>query len=103
MASQALTIGLFLASAVIPIYVRRVEWVSSILLVGGFGGLLAYDRWFGNSVSELIEKSWLVLAFTAIAIMHSEVKFRRDKGWWRFLDGEAGKRRTPEDGAKHPN
>jgi len=103
MASQALTIWLFLASAIAPLYVRRAEWVASILLVTGFAGVLSYDHWFGDSVSELIFQSWLVLAFTAIAILNSEMKFRREKGWWRFLDGETGKRRMPDDDAKRLN
>jgi hypothetical protein len=97
-----LVIGVWAAVAlgVVPRYVRSLAWVTNLVMISGFG--IVWLMWSLDAdpidgVFRLPFRMGSMFVVTFLAMFLSEAKFRRQHGWWRWLDGETG-RRPPSHG-----
>lgn len=87
-----------IALGVVARYVRSLAWVTMIVMLSGFSIvslLWSFDTDPFGSVSRLPFRVGSMFAVVFLAMFISEMRFRRQHGWWRWLDGETGRRPSP--------
>jgi len=90
------------AVAVIPRYVRSLKWVTIIAVAGSLANVWLTGVYGGRYVLDLDERLAWGFVVVVTAMVGSEVQFRHKHGWWRCLDGEAGRHRRHDGESEHP-